>query len=81
MDQGPPPGSPVMLSQLEQIEARLRQLEHEEATRIAARSHILTVRKREDDEFRIITERAEVEEEVNPPYLLSHSASLTMGHS
>lgn len=49
---------------MEQIEARLRQLEHEEMNRMAARSHLLAIRKREDEEFRRMTESAEAEEEV-----------------
>ncbi|KAJ5133467.1 hypothetical protein N7526_004832 [Penicillium atrosanguineum] len=56
----PQPPSP---SSLEQIEVRLRQLEHEEMNRMAARHHILAVRKREDEEFRRLTEGAEAEEE------------------
>ncbi|KAL1967024.1 hypothetical protein VTN77DRAFT_3548 [Rasamsonia byssochlamydoides] len=60
----PPPGpSSSIPTQLEQIEARLRQIEQEEASRAAARAHILAMRKREDEEFRMITERAEAEEE------------------
>lgn len=53
-----------MTSQLDQIEARLRQIEQEEANRAAARAHMLALRRREDEEFRIVTERAEAEEEV-----------------
>ncbi|OQD74109.1 hypothetical protein PENDEC_c012G06762 [Penicillium decumbens] len=61
---GPPPVPQVPSpSSLEQIEARLRQLEHEEMNRMAARHHILAVRKREDEEFRRLTESAEAEEE------------------
>lgn len=61
----PPPGPPSSIpAQLEQIEARLRQIEQEEASRAAARARILAIRKREDEEFRMITERAEAEEEV-----------------
>lgn len=62
----PEPGPSYMsppFSQLDQIEARLRQLEQEETTRMAARSHLLAIRKREDEEFRQVTERAEAEEE------------------
>ncbi|KAJ5438655.1 uncharacterized protein N7458_009653 [Penicillium daleae] len=59
----PPPPPPAALSSLDQIEARLRQLEHEEMNRMAARHHLLAVRKREDEEFRRMTENAEVEEE------------------
>lgn len=59
-----PPGPLQIPSQLEQIENRLRQLEHEEANRSSARTHLLSVRKREDEEFRMVTERAEAEEEV-----------------
>lgn len=61
---GPPLGPQSIPSQLDQIEARLRQLEHEDAARTAARSHLLAIRKREDEEFRMITESAEAEEEV-----------------
>lgn len=64
---GPPPVAPVPApnpNSLDQIEARLRQLEHEEMNRNVARSHILTIRKREDEEFRRMTESAEAEEEV-----------------
>lgn len=53
-----------MTSQLDQIEARLRQIEQEEASRAAARAHMLALRRREDEEFRMVTERAEAEEEV-----------------
>ncbi|QKX54808.1 uncharacterized protein TRUGW13939_01897 [Talaromyces rugulosus] len=63
---GPPPlqqGHQPMPLQLDHIEARLRQIEHEESNRSAARAHLLSVRKREDEEFRMITERAEAEEE------------------
>lgn len=69
MEHGPPPGSPSVLAQLEQIEARLRQLEQEDAARMAARSQQLAIRKREDEEFRRITECAEAEEEVRPSEL------------
>ncbi|KAL4927652.1 uncharacterized protein BDV17DRAFT_266174 [Aspergillus undulatus] len=68
-DQGPsgppgPQGPPTPnASSIDHIEARLRQLEHEEAARMAARSHLLAIRKREDEEFRRMTEHAEVEEE------------------
>ncbi|KAJ5569782.1 uncharacterized protein N7459_009212 [Penicillium hispanicum] len=61
--QGPPPVPAPNPSTLEQIEARLRQLEHEEMNRSAARTHLLAVRKREDEEFRRMTENAELEEE------------------
>lgn len=62
---GPPPPPPApALTSLDQIEARLRQLEHEEMNRMAARHHLLAVRKREDEEFRRMTESAEAEEEV-----------------
>lgn len=62
---GPPPVAPAPTpTSLEQIEARLRQLEHEEMNRMAARSHLLAIRKREDEEFRRMTESAEAEEEV-----------------
>ncbi|KAH8690805.1 hypothetical protein BGW36DRAFT_364365 [Talaromyces proteolyticus] len=54
---------PLLPSQIDQIEARLRQIEHEESSRAAARAHTLNVRKREDEEFRMITERAEAEED------------------
>ncbi|KAJ5556249.1 hypothetical protein N7513_002090 [Penicillium frequentans] len=61
---GPPPAPPTPSpTSLEQIEQRLRQLEHEEMNRMATRSHILAVRKREDEEFRRLTESAEIEEE------------------
>ncbi|KAJ5938626.1 hypothetical protein N7466_001760 [Penicillium verhagenii] len=61
---GPPPVPPTPSpTSLEQIEQRLRQLEHEEMNRMATRSHILAVRKREDEEFRRLTESAEIEEE------------------
>ncbi|CRG91426.1 hypothetical protein PISL3812_08474 [Talaromyces islandicus] len=64
---GPPPSlsqsHQPLPSQLDHIEARLRQIEHEESSRAAARAHTLSVRKREDEEFRMITERAEAEEE------------------
>ncbi|KAJ5907488.1 hypothetical protein N7495_000170 [Penicillium taxi] len=63
---GPPPAPPAPApSSLDQIEARLRQLEHEEMNRMAARSHLLAVRKREDEEFRRMTELAEAEEDVS----------------
>ncbi|EEA24728.1 hypothetical protein TMatcc_007828 [Talaromyces marneffei ATCC 18224] len=59
-----PPILPVpMTSQLDQIEARLRQIEQEEGSRAAARAHMLAMRRREDEEFRMVTERAEAEEE------------------
>ncbi|KAJ5112406.1 hypothetical protein N7532_000451 [Penicillium argentinense] len=61
--QMPPPDQMHTPSSLEQIEARLRQLEHEEMTRMATRSHILAARKREDEDFRRLTESAEAEEE------------------
>ncbi|KAK2759347.1 hypothetical protein FQN54_002825 [Arachnomyces sp. PD_36] len=59
--------------ELERIEVRLRELEEEEERRNGARTSVLLVRrdhdafiaakrKREDDEFREITERAEAEE-------------------
>lgn len=51
-------------SQIDHIEARLRQLENEEAARMAARSQLLAIRKREDEDFRRMTESAEAEEEV-----------------
>ncbi|CAI7673245.1 unnamed protein product [Penicillium manginii] len=60
---GPPPVPQHNPTSLEQIEARLRQLEHEEMNRMATRSHILAARKREDEEFRRLTEGAEAEEE------------------
>ncbi|GCB25053.1 hypothetical protein AAWM_07938 [Aspergillus awamori] len=63
-EQGPPaPAPPGQPFQIDHIEARLRQLEHEEAARMAARSHLLAIRKREDEEFRRMTENAEAEEE------------------
>lgn len=49
---------------LDHIEARLKQLEQEEAARMASRSHLLAMRKREDEDFRRLTENAELEEEV-----------------
>jgi hypothetical protein len=49
---------------LDHVEARLKQLEQEDAARMAARSHLLAMRKHEDEEFRRVTENAEVEEEV-----------------
>lgn len=62
----PPPVAPAPSpNSLERIEARLRQLEHEEMNRMAARSHLLAIRKREDEEFRRMTESAEAEEEVS----------------
>ncbi|KAB8073449.1 hypothetical protein BDV29DRAFT_135950 [Aspergillus leporis] len=60
---GPPGPAPHPPTHIDQIEARLRQLEHEEAARMAARSHLLAIRKREDEEFRRMTEGAEAEEE------------------
>ncbi|KAJ5408003.1 hypothetical protein N7509_001886 [Penicillium cosmopolitanum] len=60
---GPPPVPQHNPTSLEQIENRLRQLEHEEMNRMATRSHILAARKREDEEFRRLTEGAEAEEE------------------
>ncbi|RAH47050.1 uncharacterized protein BO95DRAFT_441491 [Aspergillus brunneoviolaceus CBS 621.78] len=65
---GPPapvsaPAPPAHHPHIDQIEARLRQLEHEEAARMAARSHLLAMRKREDEDFRRLTENAEAEEE------------------
>ncbi|KAI9372103.1 hypothetical protein BJX61DRAFT_467936 [Aspergillus egyptiacus] len=66
-EQGPPPQGPPtphgQVPSIDHIEARLRQLEHEEAARMAARSHMLAIRKREDEEFRRMTESAEAEEE------------------
>lgn len=63
-DSGPPPPSGLHPSHIDHIEARLRQLENEEAARMAARSQLLAIRKREDEDFRRMTENAEVEEEV-----------------
>ncbi|KAL4888935.1 hypothetical protein BDV59DRAFT_123721 [Aspergillus ambiguus] len=57
----PPPGAHP--GHIDHIEARLRQLEHEEAARMAARSQLLAIRKREDEDFRRMTENAEAEEE------------------
>lgn len=62
-------------SELERIEERLLALQKDEEIRIAARTNVLMLRrehdgyiarkrKREDDEFREITENAEAEEEV-----------------
>ncbi|KAJ0421819.1 hypothetical protein BJY00DRAFT_281848 [Aspergillus carlsbadensis] len=66
-EQGPPgppgPPTPHPPPGIDHIETRLRQLEHEEAARMAARSHLLAIRKREDEEFRRMTENAEAEEE------------------
>lgn len=56
------PGLPA--SPLDHIEARLKQLEQEEAARMASRCQILAMRKREDEDFRRVTEHAELEEEV-----------------
>lgn len=61
---GPPGPPPHHSGGIDHIEARLRQLEHEEAARMAARSHLLAVRKREDEDYRRMTENAEAEEEV-----------------
>ncbi|RHZ70627.1 hypothetical protein CDV55_102789 [Aspergillus turcosus] len=58
-----PPGPPGQPPSIDHIEARLRQLEQEEAARMAARSQLLAIRKREDEEFRRMTEHAEAEEE------------------
>ena len=63
-EHGPPGPPPHPGAHLDHIEARLRQLEQEEAARMAARSHLLAMRKREDEEFRRVTENAEFEEEV-----------------
>ncbi|KAE8349097.1 hypothetical protein BDV28DRAFT_141946 [Aspergillus coremiiformis] len=63
MQEPGPPGPAPHPSHIDQIDARLRQLEHEEAARMAARSHLLAIRKREDEEFRRMTESAEAEEE------------------
>lgn len=63
-EHGPPGPPPHSASPLDHIEARLKQLEQEEAARMAARSHLLAIRKREDEEFRRVTENAEFEEEV-----------------
>jgi hypothetical protein len=75
-EQGPPvpPGPPTPHAPpgIDHIEARLRQLEHEEAARMAARSHLLAIRKREDEEFRRMTENAEAEEEVMHLAILSN---------
>ncbi|KAL2857645.1 hypothetical protein BJX68DRAFT_229235 [Aspergillus pseudodeflectus] len=75
-EQGPPvpPGPPTPHAPpgIDHIEARLRQLEHEEAARMAARSHLLAIRKREDEEFRRMTENAEAEEEVMRLAILSN---------
>jgi hypothetical protein len=59
-----PPGAPGQPPSIDHIESRLRQLEQEEAARMAARSQLLAIRKREDEEFRRMTEHAEAEEEV-----------------
>ena len=40
---------------------------------MAARSHLLALRKREDEEFRRMTESAEAEEEVGLPYASYHA--------
>lgn len=71
-DHGPPgpvpppagPGPGAGAGPLDHVEARLKQLEQEDAARMAARSHLLAMRKDEDEEFRRVTENAEVEEEV-----------------
>ncbi|KKK27090.1 hypothetical protein ARAM_000033 [Aspergillus rambellii] len=64
MQETGPPGPPnAHPPSIDHIESRLRQLEHEEAARMAARSHLLAIRKREDEEFRRMTENAEAEEE------------------
>ncbi|KAL2872421.1 uncharacterized protein BJX67DRAFT_6516 [Aspergillus lucknowensis] len=60
---GPPVPPNTHTPTIDHIEARLRQIEHEEAARMAARSHLLAIRKREDEEFRRMTESAEAEEE------------------
>lgn len=66
-ESGPAPGlHPV---HIDHIEARLRQLENEDAARMAARSQLLAIRKREDEDFRRMTESAEAEEEVYQPAL------------
>lgn len=64
---------------IDHIESRLRQLECEEAARMAARSHLLAIRKREDEEFRRVTENAEAEEEVRylPDIPMDRSCRLT----
>ncbi|KAI9924982.1 hypothetical protein MW887_006389 [Aspergillus wentii] len=61
-EQAPPSGPPQPVN-IDHIENRLRQLEQEEAARMAARGHLLAIRKREDEEFRRVTEHAEAEEE------------------
>lgn len=63
-DSGPPPPAGLHPAHIDHIEARLRQLEGEEAARMAARSQLLAIRKREDEDFRRMTESAEAEEEV-----------------
>ena len=60
----PPPHHDPMIAQLDQIESRLRQLEQEEAARALDRARQLAIRKHEDEEFRRVTENAELEEEV-----------------
>jgi hypothetical protein len=76
--------------ELERIEARLRALEKEEESRIASRTNVLLARrdhdtqlaqkrKREDDQFQVITERAEAEEEVSTtPVFALHSLFLCL---
>lgn len=61
---GPPGAVPPLAGTLDHIEARLKQLEQEDAARMAARGHLLARRKREDEDFRRVTENAEAEEEV-----------------
>ncbi|KAL2834285.1 hypothetical protein BDW59DRAFT_45796 [Aspergillus cavernicola] len=66
MQEGPlgPQGPPTPhVPSIDHIENRLRQLENEDAARMAARSHLLAMRKREDEDFRRMTENAELEEE------------------
>ncbi|EAW13873.1 uncharacterized protein ACLA_069010 [Aspergillus clavatus NRRL 1] len=63
MQEPGPPNPPAHPPSIDHIEARLRQLEQEEAARMAARSQLLAIRKREDEEFRRMTEHAEAEEE------------------
>ena len=58
------PGAALHPAHIDHIEARLRQLENEDAARMAARSQLLAIRKREDEDFRRMTESAEAEEEV-----------------
>lgn len=76
-------------SELQRIESRLQQLERDEEMRNAARTNVLMIRrehdshlamkrKREDDEFRAVTENAEAEEEVRNPLFFFFSPPLSL---